>query len=262
MAMDNLHIYIANRMGGGLLLWKVVFMIISLIHASHGRPELAMMTAWSWAERTSGLHEIEYLLSIDRADKSDYPDVISLKQDYITAKVIRNDTNTSVAAINKAAEVSTGDIIVVMSDDFDCPPSWDELIIEATKGQTDWCMKTKDGTQPWIITLPIMDRVYYSRFGYVYYPSYTHMFCDSELSAVCQLLGKRINADIEFKHNHYSVGGIKKDATSIKADATWNQGEKLFMQRAANYFGIESPLPCKELDDTIAWVNRKNGGKR
>lgn len=238
-------------------------MKISIIHASYGRSVMQAITAWNWIDRTSGLHDIEYLLSIDKADKdTGYPDSMSFDKDYVECKVVKNDTNTSVAAINKAASVSTGDIIIVISDDFDCPASWDELIVEASKGRTDWCMKTQDGTQPWIITLPIMDRTYYNRFGYIYHPSYQHMFVDTELSAVCDLLGKRITADIEFKHNHYSVGGIKKDDTSIKADATWNQGERLFMQRASNRFGVESPLPCKELDDTIAWINRKNGGRR
>jgi hypothetical protein len=243
----------------GLLLRQGIIMKISLIHASYGRPVLAMMTAWKWAENTSGKHQIEYLLSIDQADNSDYPDSVNWKQDYIESKVIKNLTSTSVAAINNAAEKSTGDIIVVMSDDFECPQDWDDLIVKATKGKSDWILKTQDGTQPWIITLPIMDRTYYNRFGYVYYSAYTHMFCDTEISAVADLLGKRITSDLLFQHKHYSTkNGIGKDKTSVKADATWNQGEALFMKRAANYFGIESPMPCQKLDDTIKWINNKN----
>jgi hypothetical protein len=232
----------------GLLLRQGITMKISLIHASYGRPVLAMMTAWKWAENTSGKHQIEYLLSIDQADNSDYPDSVNWKQDYIKSKVINN-----------AASLCTGDIIVVMSDDFECPNNWDDLIVQATKGKSDWILKTQDGTQPWIITLPIMDRTYYNRFGYVYYSSYTHMFCDTELSAVADLLGKRITSDLLFQHKHYSIkNGIAKDKTSIKADATWNQGEALFMKRAVNNFGIESPMQCQELKDTINWINKKN----
>lgn len=237
-------------------------MRVTVIHASHGRPVLAMSTMKKWIDKSSGENEIEYLLSVDKADKSDYPDYISFNAPHVKPKVIRNDTSTSVAAINNAAEKSTGQIIVVTSDDFDCPQDWDKLIVTETAGKHDWILKTQDGTQPWIITLPIMDRVYYERFGYVYFYKYAHMFCDTEMSAVADLLGKRIVSDIVFQHNHYSTkNGIAKDKTSQKADATWNVGESLFMQRAKNNFGIEFPLPCDELQKTIDWINKKNGVK-
>lgn len=236
-------------------------MKISLIHASYGRPTLAMTTAWSWTDKTSGKHQIEYLLSIDQDDKSDYPDSINWKQDYIESKVIRNLTSTSVAAINRAASMSTGDIIVVMSDDFDCRQDWDDLIVQATAGKTDWILKTQDGTQPWIITLPIMDRTYYNRFGYVYRPFFLHMFCDCELTHQADILGRKITSNIEFKHNHYSVGGIKKDTTSIKADNTWEQGKKLYLTKCKQWQeeGIDIYDLPTEAKGHITWLKNEYG---
>ncbi len=210
-------------------------MKISIIHASYGRADLQTMTAWKWMDNTSGKHDIEYLLSIDKSDTSLYPDAISYKQDYITAKVIKNDTNTSVAAINKAASVATGDIFVVISDDFDCPKNWDDLIVEQVQDKTDWILKTQDETQPWIITLPIMDRAYYESYGYVYPPAYTHMFCDTHLTHQADITGCKLTSLLEFKHNHYSVGGIAKDATSIKADSTWNVGEYTYLAQCRKW---------------------------
>lgn len=214
-------------------------MKISIIHASYGRPDLQLMTAWKWIDRTSGDHDIEYLLSIDKADPSEYPDSISFKQDYVTARVVKNDTNTSVEAINKAASVSTGDVLVVISDDFDCPDKWDAKLVEATSGiGSDWILKTQDGTQPWIITLPIMDRVYYERYGYVYPRGYTHMFCDTHLTHQAEIDGRKITSSLMFRHDHYSVGGIAKDSTSVKADATWNQGEKTYIAQCRKWLEL------------------------
>lgn len=234
-------------------------MKITIIHASYGRPDLARETAWKWMERTSGDHDIEYLLSIDIADTSEYPDGISFKQDYITAKVVKNRTNTSVEAINHAASISTGDILVVISDDFDCPNRWDALIVEATQDRTDWILKTQDGTQPWIITLPIMDRAYYERYGYVYPNGYTHMFCDTHMTHQADIDGRKLTSSLEFKHNHYSVGGIAKDATSVKADATWNKGEATYLAKCREWksLGIDIFKLPAEAKGHIGWLKSK-----
>lgn len=234
-------------------------MKISIIHASYGRPELQAMTAWKWIERTSGDHDIEYLLSIDKSDTSAYPDSISFKQDYVTASVVKNDTNTSVAAINKAASVSTGDIIVVISDDFDCPDKWDVMIVDQVQDKTKWILKTQDGTQPWIITLPIMDRAYYEEYGYVYRPVFLHMFCDCELTHQADINGRKITSNLLFKHEHYSVGGIIKDNTSVKADKTWEQGKKMYLTKCKEWqeLGINIYDLPKEAIGHINWLKNE-----
>ena len=118
-------------------------------------------------------------------------------------------------------------------------------------------MKTWDGTQGWIITLPIMDRTYYNRFGYIYYPEYLHMFCDTELTAVADLTARKITSDLKFMHNHYSVTGTGMDEISQRADRTWQQGERLFIDRYKFNFGLTNP-PGKVTDTRyISWFNSK-----
>jgi hypothetical protein len=87
-----------------------------------------------------------------------------------------------------------------------------------------------------------MDRAYYTRFGYVYYPGYRHMFCDQEMTAVGHLLGKVIDLDMTFEHMHYSVGKSNYDEINRKNDATWSQGEALFNERLKTNFGIDNPV--------------------
>ena len=184
------------------------------------------------------MHEIEHILSIDDDDhyKETYRELFFGRDD---ARIISNENRSAVGAINKAARLSTGEILIVVSDDFEAPEDCDLLIEHETRGKTDWILKTNDGVQEWIITIPIMDREYYNRFGYIYFPDYLHMFCDTELTCVADLTDRKIESDIEFRHNHYSTGRSKKDHVNERADKTWAQGEELFLRRYRNVFGLQ-----------------------
>lgn len=223
--------------------------MISLIHPSRCRAYQAKQAAENWISRAGC--SIQYILSLD----SDEPQ----KMSYIgnDLNFIVNSNRSAVDAINNAAKESTGDILVVMSDDFDCPQDWGKQIISLTTGKTDWIAKTPDGIQRWMITLPIMDRHYYNRFGYVYYPEYRHLFCDTELTCVADLLQRKIELPINFVHNHYSVSKSKKDEISVRADATQEQGEKLFIERAKKNFDLVNPPGKIVAPEYINWMRGK-----
>lgn len=227
---------------------------ISLIHPSRSRPVKAKEAADKWISR-AGI-EVEYILSLDESDPVKHQYDLPNNKDHEHYAIFRNN-RSAIDAINAAAAESTGDIFIQMADDFDCPENWGLKIIEATQGKTDWILKTQDGTQGWIITLPIMDRVYYNRFGYVYNPEYLHMFCDTELTAVADLTGRKITSNIQFKHNHYSVTGHKPDEVSQRADATWAQGERLFIERYKKNFGLTEIKGKIEDQSYTNWIKGK-----
>lgn len=207
-------------------------MKISIIHPSRGRPEQAIQTVKNWIDKADD-KEFEYLLICDSDDPLIY------KYHQRTDFPVHNNHKSAIEAINSGAKRSTGDILIIVSDDFDCPEHWDTLLLEALKGKSDLCVKTSDGIQPFIITLPIMDRTYYNRFGYVYNPEYAHMFADLEMSCVAHGLGKYLKVDMEFKHNHYTALKQKPDAINIKNNRTWRQGQNTFMERHKINFGID-----------------------
>lgn len=228
-------------------------MKISIIHASRGRPDMARETRVNWMLKSSGKHEIEYILSIDQDDPT-----LHKYQELFNDPLI-SDNKSAVQAFNTAAEYATGDIIVAISDDFSCPENWDDEIVKHSAGRKNWIMKTQDGTQGWIITLPIMDRVYYESLGCIYFPEYLHMFCDTEMTCVADLTGRKITATLRFDHNHYSTGRTAKDWVSERADKTWNQGEALFISRARKNFDL---LPDKikgyiESVEYQNWIRKK-----
>lgn len=225
-------------------------MKISLILPSRNRPEKALAASNKW--RSAAGLDCEFILSLDHDDTK-----LDEYLESINCSKLISENRSAVDAINNAAKVATGDVLVVMSDDFDCPANWAMQIVDATDGKTDWIAKTPDGIQKWIITLPIMDRVYYNRFGYVYHPDYLHMFCDTELTCVADLTGRKIDLTIPFNHEHYSTGKSVKDEVSIKADATWNQGEKLFIERAKRNFDLVNYPGKITSQEYINWMKMK-----
>jgi len=226
-------------------------MKISLIHPSRGRAEKAKATYDNWMQKASGEIEIEYILSLDLDDNYDeYKRVFGEHYNCVLAF-----NKNLVEAANVGVSYSHGDLIILISDDFECFDLWDATLKNFLVGKKDFVLKTFDGIQDWIVTLPIMDRVYYKKQGYLYYPEYHHMFCDTDLTHKSELQGKLIiRNDLLFKHNHYSVGGCKKDAINIKADATCAKGESLYLQRVKNNFGLTENT-CSLSDNANSHIN-------
>lgn len=218
---------------------------ISLIHPSRNRPVIAQKAYSNWLQKSSGKINIEYILSIDNDDEQliQYLKTEKNEKTFFKETQIVLDNKNALEAINNAAKISLGNIIVVMSDDFDCEQNWDEKLCELLEGKTFFCAKTKDGIQPHIITLPIIDRAFYNHFGYIYNPIYQHMYCDTEMSCVAYLMNAYIDIqkDLTFKHNHYSIGASTFDKINEKNDRTFSTGKPIFIERLKTNFGIENP---------------------
>jgi len=237
-------------------------MKISIIHPTRGRKQMAFDTAYKWLSNADNLEDISYFFSVDSDDKDLWFASVRFApnncttDNLFTADVIKNDNKSAIEAINFAASYiyqrnrDADYITIVVSDDFSCPEHWDTLLLDALKGKSDFIVKTQDGIQKTLITLPIMDRVYYERFGYVYHPDYLHMHADEEMTIVGHMLGRVIDLPLVFPHNHYTVGGMQMDAINAKNNATWAHGASTLERRAKDNFGIEKPLVRRE---DIVW---------
>lgn len=176
---------------------------------------------------------IEYILCISTRD--DVESYLEAFRDVPVQFVFLSD-NGLVKQVNEAAKHSKGDLLIAVSDDFGCPDNWDRLLVDALSGKSDYIVKTKDGLQPFIITLPIMDRVYYNRFGYIYHPDYNHMYGDEELADIGKILGKTVTLDLYFPHRHYSTGKMKRDATNVQNDSYYGVDGDTYRRRKENNF--------------------------
>lgn len=215
--------------------------MISLLHPSRSRIDKSEVTTAKWLFQKGDV-EVELIVSVDEDD----PQLRSYMDHYPANQIIVNRNRSAVDAINNAAKVAKGDILIVLSDDTDCCQNWGELILQATHGHKDYVLRIDDGyaqgipgTQEWIITAPILDRHYYNRFGYVYYPGYLHQFCDTEFSNIAYCLKKVIRTnDIVFRHLHPSILKEKRDEVMLRSDATWNHGKQLYIERFKRSFDL------------------------
>lgn len=205
---------------------------------------MAFEVANKWTKNAQ--NDLQYIISIDSTDPQlkRYQDLFnqfvlfSLDDD---TELLISDNKSAIEAVNVGAKKAKNELLIVVSDDFDCFPNWDIWLTDMLKDKEDFIVKTYDGIQKTLITLPIMDRKYYNRFGYIYYPEYQHMFCDTEMTDVGHLLNKVIDLNDPnhpFLHKHYTAGFMQKDETNEKNDSTWNQGEALYNARKEFNFGL------------------------
>jgi hypothetical protein len=197
--------------------------MISIIHPSRSRAAKSVATVDKWIDLSSNYANIQLIVSLDEDD----PKLDEYKQAYDSLAYIINRNRSCVDAINNAAKKANGDILIVVSDDTDCFVDWDLYILKVSEGMgNDWILKTQDGIQPWIITAPIMDRAYYNRFGYIYHPDFEHMFCDTYMTAVADITGRKITSNLEFKHLNNTINDDLRNRTN----GTWKQGEETFIR--------------------------------
>lgn len=209
---------------------------ISILHPSWKRPQLAYQCYKEWTSKCEYIEYIEYILCLSEKDPtlSEYRELF---KDTIVIVLTIAD-NGLVKQANAAAVASTGNLLICISDDFVCPEFWDTLLLAGLQGKEDYVVKTQDGLQPYIITLPIMDRMFYNRFGYIYNNLYYHMYGDQELAEVGKLLNRTITKPYYFRHNHYTTGINPKDEVNVKNDSFMMIDKETYLKREAKKFDI------------------------
>ena len=210
----------------------------SLIHPSRGRARQAREAIAEWRGAASGRWDYEYLLSID-ADDPQQDAYAAMAADCGVALLVHRNRSI-VDAVNHAARRSTGDVLIVVSDDFGCPPHWD-LALEAAIGtRRNVAVLVNDAIEGRIMTLPIVDRAFYESCGYLYHPDYISMFCDDDLTEHAAQTERLVDArHLSFPHRHPSnVGGVL-DATYQRQGRAlaWIEGRRVLAKRRATRFG-------------------------
>lgn len=201
--------------------------MISILHPSRGRPQRAYETARKWLDNAGC--DCEYILSLDEDDPtlSRYP--LNTNETH----VIINNNKSVVEATNQAAKKAEGEILIYLSDDFDCPPLWGPMILKEFQNEDrPLIIKVDDCFQPLgiaILTIPIMNRKLYEKLGYFWHPGYKSMFVDEDLYWTSRKLGAlKFSEHLKFPHLHKKDGD---DSTYQASAKNWGQGKEFFMQR-------------------------------
>lgn len=215
--------------------------MITIIHPSKGRPGKSFLTMCKWLERAGFSIELVAVIDNDDLFKDEYyklyQDLTKQFKKHEIRLIVATSTN-AIQAINLGAKLAKGDIFVVASDDTDCPWNWAGKIETIARGIKDFVIAVDDGHQDnsKVITMPILDRVYYNRFGYIYHPDYIHMWGDKEFATVAYRLRKVIKSELKFLHQQYSIVGDKPDQVNLKNNASHEHGKKLYFKRLKQGF--------------------------
>jgi len=215
--------------------------LISLIHPSRGRAKKSFDTVIKWIEN-SGV-QVEVIISLDDRDLTKYKYTELYDDLPVSKRIIINDNSCVVEATNHAAKFAKGDILIYLSDDFDCPSNWGLSVLKEFEGEDrPLLLKVDDMLQKFdvpVLTIPMMNRSLYERLGYFWHPEYKSMFVDCDLFETVKKMGALKNAQhLKFEHQHVSIGKAPDDETYRNSAKNWDQGKAVFAKRKAAGFPI------------------------
>lgn len=188
-------------------------MHILLKYPTRNRPLKFMKNLSNYIDKLSGKHTLTILVTMDLDDYS----MNNNPMRYFLNGKIKDGVNVSfsygeslgkISAINRGIPSTEWDILISTADDMEpVEQGWDDIIATdmarefpdlngSLNYNNDPRLEAK-GTEGFktLITLPVIGRKLYERFGYVYHPDYKSEWCDNEQTEVFEKLGvlKHIN---------------------------------------------------------------------
>jgi len=209
---------------------------------SRNRPKKFLSVLSDYINKASDNTNIVYLITIDLDDTTMTTEIqerakaLSKNVFFFTGR-----SKSKIEACNRDIHyIEQWDIIMLASDDMICQAEgWDEQIRKDMPTDMDMVLYYPDGfTQ--LNTMCIMGRKYYDRFGYIYNPEYTSLFCDDEFQQVSQKLGKEKKSNLTlFRHEHPIWMGSERDELLNKNESYYHIDKKVFEGRKLNNFWLK-----------------------
>jgi hypothetical protein len=161
----------------------------------------------NYIDMASGKHDLLIVVTMDADDvdmnNDSCRDAFSrLVEDGVEITYHYGPSTGKIAAINRDIPTSNWDIIVSTADDMEpVEDGWDDIIVQdmvrefpnfdgALNYNNDPRLdgKGSNGFHT-LITLPVIGRKLYDRFGYIYHPDYKSEWCDNEQTEMFESLG-------------------------------------------------------------------------
>lgn len=226
-----------------------------LAHPSYGRPEKAAITAKKWLESAFSPGSVSgYFMCVEKNEEAAYASALSKAGIQDRVRLVSGIYGTCVSAANEAARFGNSvepswDVVILVSDDFECPGEWDEILGRSVNmrygegfREEKYAVQVSDGAVKHILTIPIISRAAYMETGYVYHPSYISMYADNDLREVFDRHFAVIDCtDTVFRHMHWANGIGTKDSTYMHQERpqAWNVGREVFEKRKSNNFPVK-----------------------
>jgi hypothetical protein len=165
------------------------------------------------------------------------PEVNARIKTYPKVKAYYGTSTGKIHSCNRDIELANDwDIVILMSDDqVFLVKGFDTTIVEEMQKHFpdgDGVLHFPDSHGKFdLIVLSIMGKKYFDRFGYLYHPSYTSLYCDNEFTFVSIMLNKHIFVPKRiFDHYHPAYYMAEKDALYAR-----NESPILYQQDNMNY---------------------------
>ena len=208
-------------------------MKISLLHATR-RPEAAKKCQKLWLDRAENSANVGIITAIDAGDSAcmeAFPDAVVSKGE------------GACAAWNEAAKHATGDVLVVLDDDWECPAGWDQIIESYMCNGADILHVGDKHRKDSLICHPVVSRRFYKAMGYVWHPLFKSVYCDNWFSTVAKSWGY-VDAtdggkiDLGFLHANPSQGyGTEDDVAQVSnSRERYLHGEGVFKRLTNDNF--------------------------
>ena len=213
--------------------------VISLIHASRGRPEKMIECRDLWMGRAKSPIKIEYIFAVDKDDEATKESLVvhnSTLHSMNCYVVESSGRGRCVQAWNLGAKSSRGKILIQVSDDWEPPQDWDWEIIRRLDLNEEQVLFVSDGSKRENILqcMAIMTRKRYEKQTFMFHPYFTGMFSDDYFTTYALLDGvARDGLDLSFIHHHPMLDStIPSDPSYERQNATteYEKGQRVYTQ--------------------------------
>lgn len=211
---------------------------------TRSRPEKFLQCLSKAIELSNDKENLKILISYDEDDETMTEEVIEKAKALGNVELFSGKSENKIHAVNRDMEHSgEWDILVLLSDDMECEmKGWDDIIRSKFTG-LDRILHFNDGYRKQsLLTLPIMGRSYYERFGYIYHPDYISLWADNEQMEVGQkLLRLKYFRIVLFRHK-MAMNGFEQDELHKHTESFFEEDKKTYEARKRKGFPTQSIL--------------------
>lgn len=193
--------------------------------------------------RTHATGDYHILLSLDADDNSINQLILSdYMNHYGNLTVCYGASKSKVHAINRDISIISypWDVLLNTSDDMVFTEKGFDEIICNEFNDFSGLLHLPDGfANERLVTMAIMDRAYYNKFGYIYHPEYISLWCDNEQTDVAKLLNQYKYVERKlFYHNHPNNTGISLDLQYKHTESFYTIDGNTYHKRKALRFNL------------------------
>lgn len=236
------------------------------------RPEWFKNTIGEYLKKIKDIANCIFLIKINEDDYTmNNHTMLNFIKKIPNVHLEKISAKSKIEAINASIDnIKDWDIMVNIADDL-IPniEGFDEIIRnKANKIDRygDFVLFFQDIKQQLNInTYPIIGRIFYERFGYVYHHSYLSVFCDNELTQVADMLGKQYRFEqMLLKHENAAITGKHQDDLHLRNERKdyYHHDSTIYNYRKEHNFFIKSEVKSNAINVIIISQNKTTAFKK